>query len=64
MPKNIKVRALMKDFAILRPKLYTYLTNNRSENKKPKATEKCVIKQKLVFEDYKHCFEAPQIAKE
>ena len=63
--KNKKVITLMKnefggkiktEFAALRPKTYNYLTVNKGENKKAKGTKKCVIKRKLKFEDYKHCF--------
>ena len=68
--KNKKVIGLMKDelggeimkeFAILRAKTYSYLRHNNDENKKVKSTKKCVIKRKLKFEDYKNCLEATQI---
>ena len=32
--------------------------NNGNKSKKAKGTKKCVIKQKLEFEFYKHCLEA------
>ena len=31
------------------------------EDKKAKGTKKCVIKRKLIFEDFKNCLEATQI---
>ena len=39
----------------VRPKTYAYLTDDGSDNKKAKGTKKCVIKQKLMFENYKDC---------
>ena len=62
--KNTKVIGLMKDelggkimtevFA-LRPKTYSYLTDDCEEDKNTKGTKKCVIKRRLKFSDYKHC---------
>ena len=49
----------MPEFAAWRSETYRYLTNN-DENKKAKGRKKCVIKQKLKFEDYKHCLDATQ----
>ena len=52
--KNKKVIGLMKDelggnrfteFVKLRPKTYSYLTNDGKEDKKAKGTKKCVIKR-------------------
>ena len=60
--KNKKVIGLMKDelggkimteFVALRPKTYSYLTDDRKEDKKAKGTKKCVIKRRLKFNDYK-----------
>ena len=45
----------MTECAVLRPKTYSYLTNDNNETKKPENTKKCVIKWKLKFENYKHC---------
>ena len=39
----------------LRPKRYAYLMDDGSDHKKTKSTRKCVIKQKLMFENYKDC---------
>ena len=62
--KNKKVIGLMKDelgggiiteFVTLKPKTYSYITNDFIELKKAKETKKCVIKKMLRFEDYKKC---------
>ena len=61
---NEKVIGLMKDelggniiteFVALRPKAYSYITNNFIEMKKAKGTKKCVISKMLRFDDYKKC---------
>ena len=62
--KNKKIIGLMKDelggkiiteFVTLRPKTYSFLTDDGKENKKPKGTKKCIIKKKIKFNDYKKC---------
>ena len=62
--KNKKVIGLMKDelgarviteFVALRPKTYSYLTDDCKEDKKAKGTKKCVIKRMITFDDYKNC---------
>ena len=62
--KNKKVIGLMKDelggrimteFAALRPKTYSYLTDDCKEDKKAKGTKKCMIKRELKFNNYKDC---------
>ena len=62
--KNKKVIGLMKDelggkiiteFVTLRPKTYSYLTDDCKEDKKAKETNKCVIKRMIKFNDYKNC---------
>ena len=64
MEKNKKVLGLMKvelggeiiaEFITLRPKTYSYLTDNDEEDKKAKGTKKCVIKKTIKFNDYKKC---------
>ena len=45
----------MVEVVALRPKLYAYLMDDGSDHKKAKGTKKCVIKQKLMFENYKDC---------
>ena len=61
---NKKVIGLMKDelggvimteFVALRPKLYSYIKLNGSEDKKCKGIKRCVVKKTLTFEDYKTC---------
>ena len=62
--KNKKVIGLMKDelggkiiteFVTLRPKTYSYLTDDGKIDKKAKGTKKCVIKRTIKFDDYKNC---------
>ena len=62
--KNKKVIGLMKDdlggkiiteFVTLRPKTYSFLTDDGKEDKKTKGTKKCVIKKMIKFNDYKKC---------
>ena len=42
-------------YAGARPKLYSYLTISKKEEKKAKGVTKYAIKNKLEFEDYKNC---------
>ena len=42
----------MKELSALRPKAYAYLMDDDSEKKKAKGTKKCVIKRKIMFENY------------
>ena len=62
--KNKKVIGLMKDelggkiiteFVTLRPKTYSYLTDDCKKDKKSKGTKKYVIKRMIKFNDYKNC---------
>ena len=62
--KNKKVIGLMKDelgrrviteSIALRPKTYSYLTDDCKEDKKDKGTKKCVMKRVIKFDDYKNC---------
>ena len=62
--KNKKVIGLMKDelggkiiteFVTLRPKTYSFLTDDGKEDKKAKDTKKCIIKKMIKFNDYKKC---------
>ena len=50
----------MKEFAALRAKTFTYLTENNNQDKKVKGTKQCVIKLKVKFEGYKNCLESTQ----
>ena len=62
--KNKEVIGLIKDelggrviteFVALRPKTYSYLTDDCKEDKKAKGTKKSVIKRMIKFDDYKNC---------
>ena len=62
--KNKKVPGLFKDelggkiiteFVALRPKAYAILDDYGNDYKKAKGTRKCVIKQKLIFQNFKDC---------
>ena len=62
--KNKKVIGLIKDelggkiiteFVTLRPKTYSYLTDDCKEDKKAKGTKKFEIKRMIKFNDYKNC---------
>ena len=47
---------IMKEFCALRAKTYTYLMDDDSEKKKAKGIKRCVIKRRLMFENYKDSF--------
>ena len=62
--KNKKVTGLFKDqsggkriteFAALRPKAYSYLDDDGNEHKKSKGTKRCVIKQRLMYQNFRNC---------
>ena len=62
--RNKKIIGLMKDelggkiiteFVTLKPKTYSFVTDDGKEDKKAKGTKKCVIKKKIKFNDYKKC---------
>ena len=44
---------IITEFVALRPKAYSYLDDDGNEHKKSKGTKKCVIKQKLMFQNFK-----------
>ena len=44
---------IIKEFCALRAKTYTNLMDDDSENKKAKGVKSCVIKRRLMFENYK-----------
>ena len=46
---------IMKEFVVLKAKTYSYLMDGDIENKKAKGTKKCVIKRRLMFENYNDC---------
>ena len=70
MGRNKKVIGLMKDelggkiiteFVTLRPKTYSYLTEDGKEDKKAKGTKKRVIKKMIKFNDYKKCLSNDEV---
>ena len=44
---------IITEFTALRPKIYSYLTDNDKIDKKAKGTKKCVINKMIKFNDYK-----------
>ena len=46
---------IMKEFVAFRVRTYSYLMDDDSEHKKTKGTKKCVIKIRLMFENYTDC---------
>ena len=46
---------IITEFVALRPKTYSYMTDEFVEMKKAKGTKKCIIKKMLKYEDYKKC---------
>ena len=48
-------KKVITEFVTLRPKTYSYLTDDCKEDKKVKGTKKCIIKRMIKFNDYKNC---------
>ena len=46
---------IITEFVTLRPKTYSFLTDDGKEDKKAKGTKKCVITKMIKFNDYKKC---------
>ena len=46
---------IMTEFAKRRSKNCSYLMDDSGSDKKAKGTKKCVIKQRIKFNDYKDC---------
>ena len=46
---------IITEFVTLRPKTYSFLTNDGKEDKKAKGTKKCIIKKMIKFNYYKKC---------
>ena len=57
-------REIITEFAALRARAHSYLTDDGNEDKKAKGTKKCFIKQQRKFENYKVCLEAIKYQKE
>ena len=53
MFKNELGGKIMKEFCALRAKTYTYFMDDDIEKKKTKGVKRCVIKRRLMFENYK-----------
>ena len=45
----------MIEVVAVRPKTWAYLMDDGSEHKKAKVTKTCVIKRRLMLENYKDC---------
>ena len=48
----------MTKFVSYRPKKYSYLIEDGSDDKKAKGTKQCVLKRILKFNDYKYCLKS------
>ena len=46
---------IITKFVTLRPKTYSFLTDDGKEDKNAKGTKKCVINKMIKFNDYKKC---------
>ena len=53
--KNELGEKIMIEFVGLKAKTYSYLMDDDSDNKKAKWTKKCIIKRRLMFENYTDC---------
>ena len=53
MFKNELGGKIMKELCALRAKTYTYLMEEDSEMKKAKGVKRCIVKRRLMFENYK-----------
>ena len=45
----------MTEFVALRPKAYSYSDDDGNEHKKSKGTKRCVIKQRLMYQNFRNC---------
>ena len=46
---------IITEVVALRPKVYVYLDDDGNKHKKSKGKKRCVIKQKLMFQNFKDC---------
>ena len=46
---------IITEFVTLRPKTYSYLTDDSKKDKEAKGTKMCVIKKMIKFDGYKKC---------
>ena len=66
MFKDALGREIITEFSGIRPKTYVYVRDDYDhdddeddyvrKNKKAKGTKNCVIKRRLIFENYKDCW--------
>ena len=61
MIKDELGRKIMKEFIGLRPKCYSYLTDDGNVDKKAKGTKKFVIKKDIMFDNYSQCLKEKKI---
>lgn len=47
---------ILKYFIALRPKMFSYMTDDSCAEKKGKGGKNCVIKREVKFEDYEKVF--------
>ena len=59
--KNELGGKIMKEFPRVGAKIYSYLIDVNSEDKKEKGIKKCFIKRKLKLKDYKSFLEETQL---
>ena len=52
---------IMTKFVAIRPKTYSYLLDDGSEDRKAKGTKTCVIKRELKSKNYEDCNKAAQL---
>ena len=55
LSKNELGGKIITEFVVPRLKAYSYLDDSGGEHKKSKGTKKCVIKQKIMFQNFKDC---------
>ena len=48
---------MMTEFVVLRPKM----DDNEKKQQQKKGTNKCAIKRKITFDDYRNCLEVTQL---
>ena len=46
---------IITEVVALRPKVYVYLDDDGNKHKKSKGKKRCVIKQKLMLQNFKNC---------
>ena len=54
-------RRIMKTLSVLRPKMYSYLTDDGCIHKKAESTRKCKTEREAKFYDNKNCLEKNEL---